>query len=157
MVFTKPHTDNWGTSFGPSSIPTRHGKGDRTSGKVRLVTFEESDLAAMAAEQEVDIETRSAAGDVHRTIIWVVEHGGTVYARSYKGLDGRWFREALADPDVAIHVDGRRVPARAVPATDPASIEACSQGLRDKYPADGSLAAMLVDGVLPTTIKLVPA
>ena len=119
--------------------------------------FEESDLAAMAAEQEVDIETRSAEGDTHRTIIWVVEHGGTIYARSYRGTRGRWYREAIADPAVAIHVDGRRLPARAEPATDPASVEACSAGLRTKYARDGSLAAMLVDDVLPTTIKLVPA
>ena len=119
--------------------------------------FEESDLAAMAAEIEVDIETRSPAGETHRTIIWVVEHNGTVYARSYKGAQGRWYREALADPDVAIHVDGRRVPARAIPAPDPASVEACSEGLRAKYPGDPSLGAMLVADVLPTTIKLVPA
>ena len=32
------------------------------------MTFEESDLAAMAAEQEVDIETRSAAGEAHRVL-----------------------------------------------------------------------------------------
>ena len=119
--------------------------------------FEESDLAAMAAEQEVDIETRSPAGETHRTIIWVVERDGEVYARSYRGERGRWYREAIADPDVAIHVDGRRIAARAVPATDPASVAACSEGLRAKYADDGSLAAMLVEDVLPTTLKLVPA
>jgi hypothetical protein len=121
------------------------------------VRFEDSDLAAMAAAEEVDIETRSAAGETHRTIIWIVEQDGTVYIRSYRGPRGRWYREAVADPDVAIHVDGRRVAARAVPATDPASVEACSEGLRAKYPRSQSLRAMLVDDVLPTTLKLVPA
>ena len=121
------------------------------------MSFEESDLAAMAAAVEVEIETRSAAGETHRTIIWIAERDGQVYARSYRGERGRWYREATAEPDVAIHVDGRRIPARAVPATDPASIAACSEGLRAKYAGDGSLAAMLVDDVLPTTIKLVPA
>ena len=121
------------------------------------MTFEESDLAAMAAEQEVDIETRSTAGETHRTIIWIVERGGTVYIRSYRGERGRWYREAVADPEVAIHVDGRRVPARAVPASDPGSVEACSEGLRAKYRSSQSLRAMLVDDVLPTTLKLVPA
>jgi hypothetical protein len=121
------------------------------------VTFGESDLAALAAAEEVDIETRSQTGETHRTIIWIVERGGVVYARSYRGARGRWYLEALADPDVAIHVDGRRLPARAVPAKDPASVEACSDGLRAKYPRSQSLAAMLVDDVLPTTLKLVPA
>ncbi len=119
--------------------------------------FEESDLAAMAAAQEVDIETRSEAGEAHRTVIWIVERDGDVFIRSYLGPRGRWYREALADPDVAIHVDGRRVAARAVPATDPASVEACSEGLRAKYPRSQSLRAMLVDDVLTTTLKLVPS
>lgn len=121
------------------------------------MTFGDSDLAALAAAEEVDIETRSQAGETHRTIIWIVERDGTVYARSYKGPRGRWYREALVDPDVAIHVDGRRLAARAVPAPDPASVEACSEGLRSKYRRSMSLEAMLVDDVLPTTLKLVPA
>lgn len=119
--------------------------------------FDESDLAAMAAEQEVDIETRSADGAIHRTIIWIVVQDGSVYVRSYKGPSGRWYREAVADPNVAVHVDGRRVAARAVAATDAPSLEACSEGLRAKYPGDPSLPAMLVADVLPTTLKLVPA
>jgi hypothetical protein len=120
------------------------------------VRFEESDLAAIAAAKEVDIETRSATGEVHRTIIWIVERDGTVYIRSYRGARGRWFREAVANPDVAIHVNGRRVAARAVPATDPPSVEACSEGLRAKYGRSQSLRAMLVDAVLPTTLRLEP-
>ena len=119
--------------------------------------FEESELAAMAAAEEVEIETRSQAGETHRTVIWIVERDGTPYVRSYRGPRGRWFREASADPDVGIHVDGRRVAAKAVPATDPASVEACSDGLRAKYGSSQSLRAMLVDDVLPTTLKLVPA
>ena len=43
-----------------------------------------------------------------------------VYLRSYRGPTGRWYREALADSAVAMHVDGRRLPARAEPAVDPA-------------------------------------
>ena len=121
------------------------------------MTFEESDLAAIAAAKEVRIETRSAAGEAHRTIIWIVEQDGDVYIRSYLGPRGRWYREALADPEVAIHLDGRRVAAKAVPATDPASVQACSAGLTAKYRRSQSLQAMLAPDTLPTTLKLVPA
>ena len=121
------------------------------------MTFGESDRDAIAAAREVKIETRSASGDVHRTIIWTAEHDGELYIRSYLGPRGRWYREALADPDVAILVDGRRVEARAVPATDEASVEACSAGLAAKYPRSQSLRAMLVEDVLPTTLRLEPA
>jgi hypothetical protein len=119
--------------------------------------FEESDLAAIAAAKEVRIETRSAAGETHRTIIWIVAQDGDVFIRSVRGPRGRWYREALVDPDVAIHLKGRRVPAKAVPATDDASVEACSEGLRAKYRRSYSLASMLAPDTLPTTLKLVPA
>lgn len=119
--------------------------------------FPEPDLAALAAAEEIDIETRAADGTVHQTIVWVMVRDGIVYLRSYRGPSGRWYREALADPAVALHVDGRRLAARAEPATDPASVEACSQGLRDKYTRSYSLAAMLADSVLPTTLRVVPA
>ena len=119
--------------------------------------FEESDLAAMAAAEEVSIETRSDGGETHRTIIWIVEREGEIYVRSVRGPRGRWYREALADPAVAVHVDGRRIAATAEPAADPDSVEACSEALRAKYRADYSLASMLEPETLPTTMKLVPA
>jgi hypothetical protein len=50
------------------------------------------------------------------------------------------------------------VPVHAELAADPVRIESCSRGLREKYAsARGSLAQMLVDEVLPTTLELRPA
>jgi hypothetical protein len=123
------------------------------------VTFEESDLAAIAAAEEIKIETRSPAGTEHRTIIWVAEHEGTIYIRSVNGPGARWYREATAPDarDAAIHVNGRRIPVRLEPAADPASIEACSAGLRAKYKRSYSLQSMLVDDVLDTTLRVEPA
>ena len=121
------------------------------------MTFAESDLAALAAAEEIEIETQAAGGPVHRAIVWPLVRDGVVYLRSYRGPSGRWYREALANPTVALHVDGRRLPATAVPAADAISVEACSAALRDKYRGDGSLRAMLVADVLPTTLRMVPA
>ena len=123
------------------------------------MTFEESDLAALAAAQEIKVETRSAAGTEHRTIIWVAEHDGAIYIRSVNGPDARWYREATAAEagPAAVHVEGRRVPVRLQAATDPASIEACSEGLRAKYRRSYSLQSMLADDVLETTLRVEPA
>ena len=120
------------------------------------MTFEESDLDLLASTKEIRVETRSKAGEVHKTIVWPVVRDRVVYLRSYKGPDGRWYREALADPEIALLFDRRRVAARAVPATDAASVEACSAALRDKYPRSYSLEAMLVPAVLPTTLRIEP-
>ena len=123
------------------------------------MTFGESDLAALAAAKEIKIETRSAAGTEHRTIIWVAEHDGAIYIRSVNGPDARWYREATQSGpgSAAVHVDGRRVPVQLVPATHAASIEACSEGLRAKYRRSYSLQSMLVDAVLDTTLRVEPA
>ena len=119
--------------------------------------FGDSDRDALAAAREVEIETRSAMGEVHRAIVWTAEHDGELYIRSYLGPRGRWYREAIADPTVTLIAGGRRIEALAIPATDAASVEACSAGLTAKYPRSQSLRAMLVDDVLPTTLRLEPA
>ncbi|HEY4228160.1 MAG TPA: DUF2255 family protein [Candidatus Limnocylindrales bacterium] len=121
------------------------------------MTFAESDLAALDAAEEIEIETQADGGIVHRTIVWPLVRDGVVYLRSYKGPAGRWYREAIAQPTVAMHVDGRRIAGTAVPAADASSMDACSAALREKYRGDGSLRAMLAPDVLPTTIRVVPA
>lgn len=121
------------------------------------MTFPESDLALLDQLEEIEVETQSAEGAVHRTIVWPVVRDGTVYLRSYKGPAGRWYREAVARPAVVLIADGHRLPATAVSASDPASVVACSTALRAKYRGDTSLRAMLAADTLATTLRLVPA
>ena len=128
-----------------------------TSAKVDGVTFGDSDLDRLATIREIEVETHSNAGDVHRTIVWPLVRDGVVYLRSFHGPAGRWYREALADPDIALVIEGRRVPVCAVPAPDDASVEACSAALREKYRRSYSLAAMLAPATLPTTLRIEPA
>jgi hypothetical protein len=121
------------------------------------VQFPEPDLAALAAAKEIEIETCAPGGVVHRTIIWVVARDGAVYVRSVNGPPARWYREAIGEPSIALHVGGRRLPARAIPAADPASIAECSAGLRAKYRPSSSLDLMLAEAVLETTLRVEPA
>src|SRR4051794_8845427 len=103
------------------------------------MTFSRDDLALLAETEEVDIETGPSGGPSHRTTIWIVVDGADVFVRSVRGEAGRWYREALANPSVAIHVDGRRIPATAVRATDPSSVERTSARLREKYARDPAM------------------
>ncbi|HEX5589415.1 MAG TPA: DUF2255 family protein [Candidatus Limnocylindrales bacterium] len=113
------------------------------------------DRALLARTEEVKIETRSASGEVHRTIIWIVVDGDDVFVRSVRGAGARWYREALASPDVSFVVDRRTtIPATVVRADDPASIERCSAALGAKYAADPALALMLKPDTLPTTLRV---
>ena len=59
---------------------------------------------------------------------------------------------------MAIHVDGRRLAATAIPATDPDSIERISAALQAKYAHDPeSLATMLEPEMLDANYRLEPA
>ena len=123
-----------------------------------VAAFPRDVLELLDQAEEVQIETRSPRdGTVHRTIIWVVVDRDEVFVRSVLGPRGRWYRELLAQPTAALIVRGRRVPVRAVPATDDESVERTSAALRVKYGDGPSTRAMLRDDTLPTTLRLEPA
>jgi hypothetical protein len=119
--------------------------------------FNHDDLDALDRAKEVRIETSARPGDpVHRTVIWVVVDGDDVFVRSWRGVTARWYREALANPDVAIHVGKRRLSARAVPAHDADSVSRTSAGLERKYEGDPAANSMVRDEILITTLRLEP-
>jgi hypothetical protein len=121
------------------------------------MSFADDDLARLAAAEEIEIETQAPGEDARRTVIWAVVDDGEVFVRTYKGPGSRWYRDALANPAVAILVDGRRLAATAIPATDPDAIERTSSGFLRKYATDPSTRAMVAPDVLETTLRLEPA
>ena len=117
-------------------------------------------LDALGGTEEVHIETRrDASSPAHETVIWAVVVDSGAFVRSVRGGQGRWYREASANPDVTFRVDDRRVPVRAVPETDARTIEKVSGAIREKYGASfpGPTAAMVREEVLATTLRLLPA
>jgi hypothetical protein len=120
------------------------------------MSFATDDLQRLAAAEEVEIETQAPDGPAHRTVIWVVVDGDEAFIRSYRGPTARWYREALANPAVALHVAGARLSATAIAATDPDSIERVSAALWAKYPRDPGTKGMVAAEVLETTLRLEP-
>jgi hypothetical protein len=116
--------------------------------------YSEAELDLIDRTEEVEIETNGDDGAVHQTIIWAVVDDGEVFVRSYRGPYARWYREALADPSVALHVDGQRLPVRAVLAPDAGSIERTSTGILRKYAGDPAAKAMVAPELLDLTIRL---
>jgi hypothetical protein len=121
------------------------------------MSFKPAELELLEGAEEVDIETQPAAGPAHRTTIWVVVDRNAAYIRSVRGPSGRWYRELLANPAGAIHVDGRRLAVTAIPAGDPDSIERVSAALRRKYKGVQGLTPMLKPDTFETTLRLEPA
>ena len=121
-----------------------------------MTPFDASDLALLREEEEIEIETAAGEeGPTHRTIIWVVvDDQDRVLIRSYRGPGARWYREITAHPEAGVHVRGRALLVRAIPANDDDRVAACSEGLRQKYARDPAMPRMLRDH-LETTLELV--
>lgn len=114
----------------------------------------QDDLERIERAKTVRIETSKRGGPMHSTIIWAVVEHGEVFVRSWHGAGARWYREALANPDVAIVVQKHRIPARAVPATDADSVARASAGLERKYAGDPAVGSMVREEILGTTIRI---
>jgi hypothetical protein len=112
--------------------------------------------ADLETVEEIDVETRSADGDVHRTTVWTVVDGGDVYVRSLRGSAGRWYQELMAGPDTVIHVEGEPVPIHAVPTPDVECIGRANAGYQRKYADSPYLGTMMREEILGTTVRLEP-
>jgi hypothetical protein len=120
--------------------------------------FDAETIQLLADSREIQIETsQHADARHHRTTIWVVVYDqGRALIRSVDGASARWFREAVANPNVTVHVGDREIPATAVLASDDERIEAASRGYRDKYGRSRSTESMLARDILSTTLELEP-
>ena len=119
--------------------------------------FDANMLNQLANAEEIEIETRSPAGRTRRTTTWVIVDDNDVYVRSVRGSNGRWYQRIKANPDAAIHIDGRRLAVHAMPVIDEALIARVSNDYLRKYRDDPSANSMVLAEILPTTLRLEPA
>jgi hypothetical protein len=121
------------------------------------MSFDHDDLALIDRTVEVTIETQAPDAPPHRAVIWAVVDDDRVFIRSWRGETARWYREALENPAVTLHVGDRSLSATAIPADDPDSIERASDGLRRKYRGDPATESMVRPEIFGTTLRLEPA
>jgi hypothetical protein len=125
-----------------------------------VTAFDPQVRRSLHEARTVRIETSAGPGrPLHEAIIWVViDDADRVLVRSWRGERGRWYRELTVNPTGRLRVADRWIPICAEPARDRDRVEGCSRALQQKYAtARGSLAEMLADDVLPTTLELHPA
>jgi len=116
-------------------------------------------LWRLAESDEVQIETRRDSKlPAHRTTIWIVPTKDGVYVRSVRGPRGRWYQEAVAHPNVVVHVGRQKAAARAEHERNPAIIKAVSAAYMEKYGErwPNETRSMLRPTILPTTLRLTP-
>ncbi len=131
---------------------------DRLTAAQPAARFDRATLDILDLRHEVEIQTVRLDGKRLWTRIWIVTGDDQAYVRSVRGDRGHWYQAVRERPDdVALRVDGKVIPVKAVPASDDASITAASLGFQSKYSRSGaSLASMLQPTTLATTLRLEP-
>jgi len=69
-------------------------------------TWTDSQLATLAAQDELVVIVHREGNETKHVPIWLVVVEGAVYVRSYKGVGSLWFRRVQAHFDQAIELDG---------------------------------------------------
>lgn len=119
-----------------------------------MATFDKDTLKRLHDQQEVSIRTEKHP-DTPVTI-WIVAPGDEVYVRSVRAAKGRWFKDLAKGGDATLEVLGRRMPVKAIPATDSGSVERASEEYLRKYRTSPYAQAMVKAETLSTTLRLEP-
>jgi deazaflavin-dependent oxidoreductase (nitroreductase family) len=120
-------------------------------------TFPAPVLDRFQALEEIDVETIGRrSGQPRRATVWVVVADGTPFVRSEFAERGNWYQNALADPRVAIWLEGDRINAGASKVTDAEVIRSVSDAIREKYAHHGSFGSILTPEAEAATLKLAP-
>jgi len=109
--------------------------------------------AAAQEVKEVRVVVKGSNGEV-RTPIWIVATESSVFVRSYRATQGKWYLQVLSAKTFALEIEGEDVMVRAEPVTEPGTLEKVSAAYRAKYPVEPETADMLSPAVVATTLHL---
>lgn len=115
-------------------------------------TFDE-----LAATREIDVVVPAPERAPIRTPIWAVAVDGRLYARSWKGEDGRWYRRARRYGTGSLVTGAGEHRVRFVPVDDAELDAAIDREYLSKYGDTSSARAMIRPPAAGTTIRLDPA
>jgi hypothetical protein len=118
-----------------------------------MAKFDQDTLQRLHDMQEVSICT--GKHPEQPVIIWVVADDD-VFVRSVRGPKGRWYRDLASGGEATLEIAGKRVPVRAIPAADAASVDRASREYLRKYSKSPYAQSMVRSDTLPTTLRLEP-
>jgi hypothetical protein len=119
-----------------------------------MMKFDADTLRALRDVQEPVIRTEKHPKS--SVVIWVVVADDDVFARSWRGTAGRWFKDLASGGAATLEFAGRRLAVQAIPASDAASIARTSREILRKYRHSSHAQEMVRDEILPTTLRLEP-
>jgi hypothetical protein len=119
-----------------------------------MTNFDPDTLRELRDLQEVAIRTEKHPKSA--VVIWVVVPDDEAFVRSWRGAEGRWYRDLAAGGPATLEFAGRRLAVQAIPASDPAAVARASREFLRKYQPDTHAEEMVRSETLPTTLRLAP-
>lgn len=123
----------------------------------------------MAAWSAATIEEIAATDDFHiapyhpdgrttgtPTWIWSVVVDGRLFVRAWNGVDGRWYRAAIAQRAGRITAAGQEHEVEFAPVTDAALNEKIDAAYTEKYAGSPYLPPMVTAGPKAATVEVTP-
>ncbi|HEY1933636.1 MAG TPA: DUF2255 family protein [Acetobacteraceae bacterium] len=119
-----------------------------------MTTFDADTLRALHDVQEPVIRTEKHPRS--GVVIWVVVADDDVFVRSWRGAEGRWYKDLAIGGAATLEFAGRRLPVQAFPAGDAGSVERTSREILRKYRQSSHAQEMVRPDILATTLRLGP-
>jgi hypothetical protein len=119
-----------------------------------MTNFDPETMRELRDVREVAIRTEKHPKSA--VTIWVVVADGEVFVRSWRGAEGRWYRDLAGGGPAALEYAGRRLPVQASPAGDQAAVARASREFLRKYQRNNHAQEMVCPETLPTTLRLEP-
>ena len=119
-----------------------------------MTNFDADTLRELRDLQESKIRTEKHPESA--VVIWVVVADNEVFVRSWRGTEGRWYRDLAPGGPAMLEFAGRNLGVAAIRADDPAAIARASQEFLRKYQPDPHAQEMVRSEILPTTLRLEP-
>ena len=128
-----------------------------SAGDSRRAGWTSGELRKIAAAPELALASlRRDDTRGHPVTIWVVRVGDDLYVRSWRGPNGRWFRDARASREGHIAAGGVERDVNLVDAPEDVN-DAIDDAYRGKYGRYSSyVPPMLAPQARATTLKLIP-
>jgi len=122
-----------------------------------MTAWTNDELTRIGSAEELEIAARRSDGSLrHAVPIWVVRVGDDLYVRSWRGANGRWFRDAHASREGHIAAGGVARDVDLVDAPEDVN-DAIDDAYRRKYGRYSSyVPPMLAPQARATTLKLIP-
>ena len=103
-----------------------------------------------------EVRIRTGKHPDSSVVIWVVVADDDVFVRSFRGTQGRWYRDLAAGGPATLEFAGQRLAVQAIPANDPDAIDRTSREFLRKYRTSSYAQAMVQPDTLSTTLRLEP-